>query len=103
MRDVAGVDHEGWLHRQRPCSRDTFLKRAFNVRIGPLVEANMTVADLQKGKPPCRRRHCFVDDAERGRYTTGNTPKHASAGPCHAFENLAPVDAVIVLSHLASP
>jgi hypothetical protein len=50
MGDVAGVDHEGRLHRHRLDLVDRLLERAERVRIGRLVEADMAVADLQEGQ-----------------------------------------------------
>src|SRR5947209_14010687 len=48
MADVAGVNHEGWLLRQRLDLRDRLAQRRQCVRIGRLVEADMAVAYLQK-------------------------------------------------------
>ena len=67
MRDVAGVDHEGRLHRHRLDPIDGLFQRADRVGIGRLIEADMAVADLQEGQAgrlllggPGR-----VDEAER--------------------------------------
>jgi len=43
---------------------DCFLQRTFGIGIGRLVEAHVTVADLQKGKALLPRGHCLVDDTE---------------------------------------
>ena len=51
MRDVAGMNDEGRLHRQRVDLVDRFLERADGIRIGGLVEADMAVADLQECQP----------------------------------------------------
>ena len=50
MRDVAGVDHERRLRRQRLDAADGLLQRALGVGIGGLVEAHVAVADLQEGE-----------------------------------------------------
>ena len=50
MRDVAGVDHEGGLLRDRLDVGDRLFQRALGVRIGRLVEAHVAVADLQEGE-----------------------------------------------------
>ncbi|MND07494.1 hypothetical protein D3C83_295020 [compost metagenome] len=63
----------------------------------------MAVADLKEGESVCRRRYRFIDNAERSGHAARYCPEHAGACPCHAFENLAAVHAVIVLSHFAPP
>ena len=50
MADVAGMDHEGRLVRQRIDLGDGLFERAERIRIGRLVEADMAVADLQEGE-----------------------------------------------------
>ena len=95
MGDVAGVDHEGRLDRQRLDLVDGFFQRAERIGVGRLVEADMAVADLQEGErrpPPCGMR--LADQAERARHAARDRPEHAGAGPGHAFQHLAAAQAV---------
>ena len=105
MTDVAGMDHEGGLLRQRDDLADRFLQRAARIGIGRLVEAHMAVADLQEGEPLRVRRHGLAHDAQRVRHAAGNSPKHAGADPGHAFEDFAPVYAIVAveIAHCRSP
>ena len=48
MRDIAGMNDEGWLHRQGLDLVDRLFERADGVGIGGLVETDMAVADLQE-------------------------------------------------------
>ena len=52
MGNVAGVDDEGRRRRHRVDLGDRLLKGAERIGIGRLVEADMTIADLQKGQIP---------------------------------------------------
>ena len=63
--DVAGVDHELGLGRQRLHLGDRLLQRAGGVGIGGLVEADMAVADLKEGQPGRLCGQCRLDEAER--------------------------------------
>jgi hypothetical protein len=107
MRDVAGVNEEGRLHRRCLDLVDRFLKRADGVGIGRLVEADMAVADLQERQPArllCGP--CLADEANRSRNAARNRPQHAGAGPGHALEDLTPADAlrfVVIGCHRQSP
>ena len=102
MGDVAGVDHEARSRRQRADLVDRLLQRAEGVRIGRLVEANMTVADLQEGEGGGARLRgfCIAEQIERFRHAARNSPEHAGAGPDHAFECVASIDAVLLVSHV---
>src|SRR5262249_15285393 len=97
MRDVARVDHERRLDRQRFHSPDRFFERALGIRIGGLVETHVTVADLQEGETLALLRQRFVDDAERGRYSARNSPQHTCSRPGHTFQNLATAGALLVI------
>src|SRR6185437_7825000 len=106
MADVAGMNHEGGLVRQRFDAADALLQRADGIRIRRLeVEADMAVADLHEAQPVSFRRERLVDEARGARNPPGNGPQHAGADPCHAFENFAPADAVVAVlfAHCLSP
>src|SRR5215469_10493099 len=94
MADVAGVEHECRLLRQAIDLRDGLFERAERVGIGGLVEADMAVADLQERKTAALRGLRLAHNSERVRDAAGNGPEHAGATPGHAFQDLAPVDAV---------
>src|SRR5215831_19656185 len=90
MGDVAGVNHEGGLCLECTHLGDRFLERAEHIRIGRLVEADMAVRNLDKGKA---RRGCLrlADDlccwnASRQR------PHESGPAPHHAFERLPAVN-----------
>ena len=103
MGDVAGVDHEGRLLRQRADLGDRLLKRRQRVRVGRLVEADMAVADLQEGEGGGFRRLRLAEQAERFRHAAGDCPQNAGARPDHAFEGVAAADAfglaIVVSAH----
>jgi len=109
MADVAGVDHEGRFDRHGVDPDDGFLQRAERVRIGRLVEADMTVADLQERHPGGFGGECRADQPEGTRHAARNGPQHPGAGPGHAFQDPAAADAgivivvVIELAHRLSP
>src|SRR6202040_3620242 len=93
MRDIAGMNDECWLRRERADLLDGFLERADGIRIGGLVEADMAVADLQEREPARRRSLRFADDADGARYPARHGPQHARSRPGHAFQDFAPADA----------
>src|ERR1700761_9307125 len=67
MRDVAGVNDEGRLHRHRLHLGDGFAQRAERIRVRLLVEADMAVAHLQESRSGGLRRGSFADQAGRVR------------------------------------
>jgi hypothetical protein len=97
MRDIAGVNQKSGFYRQRADLVDRFLQSADRVRVSWLVEPDMAVADLQEGEPARARGLCFADDSKRVWYPARDGPQHARARPSHAFQDLAPADAVIVM------
>src|SRR3954468_1906518 len=96
MRDVAGVDHEGWLRRHCLDLADGLFERAIDVRVRGLVESHVAVADLQEGERTCALRHRLVDKPERARYAASDCPEDAGPRPGHAFENFAAVNAIVI-------
>ena len=105
MADVAGMDQKSRLLRLRIDLGDGLFQRAERIRIGRLVEADMTVADLQEGQPLGFGRGGFTHDTERVRHAAGYGPQHAGADPGHAFQHFAPAGAVITIgfAHCRSP
>src|ERR1700730_15770749 len=97
MGHVAGMDDESGLDRQVLDFVDRLFERANGVWIGRLVEADMTVADLQESKPT-RLRSFWPRVYPHGtRRPAANWPKDASPRPDHAFQDLAPAQAAIVI------
>src|SRR4051812_9416403 len=97
MRDVAGVDHEGWLRRHCLDLADRLFERAIDVGVRGLVESHVAVTDLQEGERACALRHRLVDKPKRARYAAGDCPEDAGPGPGHAFENFAAVNAIVIM------
>jgi hypothetical protein len=62
--------------------------------VGRLVEADMTVADLQKGEITRRGLcgHRLADEAERARHAAADSPENPGACPGHALQQAAAVD-----------
>ena len=70
------------------------LQRGRHVGVRRLVEADVAVADLHEGEIGLRGwLHRFAEDA-RGRHAAGKGPDEAGAGPGHALQKSAAVDAV---------
>ena len=65
MRDIAGMNDEGRLHRQGLDFVDRFFERSDGVGIGGLVETDMAVADL-KERQPAGFRSCRLADNTHG-------------------------------------
>ena len=89
MGDVAGVDHEGGLARQRGDLVDRLLQGRARVGVGGLVEADMAVGNLDEGKAGLLR--LGLADQPRGRARRRDGPDDACSRPGHAFEDLPPI------------
>ena len=106
MGDIAGMNDEGWLHRQGLDLVDRFFERADGVGVGGLVETDMAVADLQERQPTRFGSRRLADNAHGTRHAACDRPQDASTGPGHAFQDFAPADAVpviVIRSHRQSP
>src|SRR5205807_8750711 len=75
MRDVAGVDHEGWLRRHCLDLADGLFERAIDVRVRGLVEPHVAVADLQEGERAYALRHRLVHKPKGARYAARDCPE----------------------------
>src|SRR3954471_21429788 len=85
------MDQKGRLYRQGVYLRDRLAECRGRVRVRRLVEPEMRVADLHKGK-------LFIDQCgsggaadrpERARYAAAYRPENAGTGPGHAFQQTA--------------
>src|ERR1041385_6147357 len=94
MRDITGMKQERGRVRQRVDARHGFLSSRRHVFVCFLVESDMTVADLHKpqvglrGMRPMRERLASAD-------ASSQAYQQACAGPRHALQEAAPVDAVV--------
>src|SRR5206468_5480242 len=71
------------------------LEGARHVRVGCLAEADVAVADLSEGKIRLLRPTGVLAQRAGGEDATGHRPGEAGAGPGHAAEKAAAVDAVV--------
>jgi len=99
-------DHERRLDRHRVDLVDGFLQRAQRVGIGRLVEADMTVAELEKGHARRGRGRrlrgnpmCTERTAARRRLMVQSTPVPAQG---HAFSTLRRLTPVLPLGRVRS-
>ena len=97
MRDVAGVNHEGRLLRQRSGLGDRFFERGQRIRIRRLLEADMAVGNLQERKA-ARRLGVGgrYPEHRRSRDAARHRPQQSGPGPDHALQRAAPVDTALV-------
>src|ERR1022692_1975410 len=77
---------------------DRRLQSGGDVRISWLVEADMTVADLDKAEVPGSAATFAAAFGECPRYgdAAAQGPDQAGTRPCHALQEPAPVDAIVV-------
>jgi hypothetical protein len=96
MREVAGGDEEFGFQQRGVDFVDSYLERAVTSTLSRLVEANVTVADLDDveigigGLLPGS-----AQDAGR-QYAHGDSPDGAGADPTHILQKSAPVDNVVL-------
>ena len=107
MGDVAGVEQEGRLGGSAAMRASAACQGRGRIGIGGLVEADMGVADLDEAEPPPSAA-CRIAEQHGARHAAGDGPQHAGAGPGHAFQEAAAVDAVgrspaVMMSQLSSP
>ena len=100
LRDVAGVDDEVRLLRQRLDLGDSLPKSRAGIGIGRLVEADMAVAQLDEGE---RRGGCAMErrgkrriKADRAADPAVEREQSARPGPRHALQETAAVVHVVV-------
>jgi hypothetical protein len=100
MGDVAGVDHKGGLGRHSLDLGDRVTQRAERIWVSGLVEADMTVADLDEGESRSFRgkgvaEEVVAEKAQGFRHAARQNPQHAGAGPDHAFECTPPANSCL--------
>src|SRR5262249_10229587 len=97
MRQVAGVQHERGRVGQRVDFGHRLAQRRGDVLVRLLAEADMAVADLNKAEIRAGAYAVGIGrlaEALRAQNASRHRPKHSRAGPGHAFEEPATVDAV---------
>src|SRR3984957_2312190 len=100
MRYIAGMDHECRLLRQLANVIQRLLQGRRHVRIGRLVEAKMTVADLHEREfVACGLR---AADQARAWHAGRHSPDHGGACPSHALQE-APTLHIRINTHLYTP
>ena len=111
LREVARVENERWRCGQRIDLGNGLTKRRCHVRIRCLIEADMAIADLNEAEIPCEVPYLLLQHIAQGiRFQNAalQKTKSARAGPGHAFQKSATIDAVVVvilfnvLSHVLS-
>src|SRR5262249_4396655 len=95
MGDVAGVDHKVGLGRYSLDLGDRDTQRPERIWVSGLVEADMTVADLEEGESRSFSgkgvaEEAVAEKAQGFRHAARQSPQHAGAGPDHAFECTPP-------------
>src|SRR5277367_2362078 len=76
---------------------DSDLQRAGYILVGCLIEANMTVADLHEREvlnDLLLSRICRVGQQLGSRHARNERPDEPRARPCHALQEVPPVDAI---------
>src|SRR5579863_6550254 len=95
MADVAGVNEEGRLDGQAVDPGDCGLQRADDIRVGLLVKADVAVADLDEVQLSGPGFGVVASRLAAG-YTSAHAPENSRAGPGHAVQETAAVDAVSI-------
>ena len=100
VREIAGVDDEIRHGRAGVDLVERELQRCGDVGVGGLVEADVAVADLDKGEVGLLFSVMRLAESARDRNASGEGPDQAGAGPGHAFQKTAAVDAVVHIAPL---
>src|ERR1700689_18587 len=89
--EVRGLgQHVDFVDSHSQCSR--------YIRICRLIEAHMTVADLDKTEPTRTSAGRLLPEGLRtGDAGGANAPHHAGSCPCHTLEKSAAIDTVVLM------
>src|SRR5713101_3993387 len=98
LTQIAGVNDEIRLVGQRVDFIDRRLQSRSDIRICWLVKADVAVADLDKAEVPAFAGILTVAFGECPRYrdATAHGPDKACPRPCHALQEPATINAVVV-------
>src|SRR6476660_6500548 len=94
LGDIARMEEKRWLNRERVDLADRRAKSRADVRVGGLVEPDVTVADLHEEELSLLWRLCA--EPGRARDATTDRPQETRSYPSHAAQEVAPIDAVLV-------
>src|SRR5580698_9835743 len=98
LAQITGVDDEIRRVRHRIDLVDRRLQSSGDVRIRRFVKADVTVADLHKTEVPAFAGTFAVifGECPRHWYAAAHGPDQACTGPCHAFQEPATIDTIVV-------
>jgi hypothetical protein len=100
LRDIAGMDDEVGLDRQRLHLRDRFEEGCARIGIGRLVEADVAVAQLDEGErlhaPAVKRCRNRAVERDRAAYSSAEGEQRARSRPRHALQKVTAVFLLVV-------
>jgi len=99
MSEVTRVDDEIWRMRQGIYFGDSFLEGGGDIPIWFVVEPDMAVADLGKGKVgclPCGGWRSSLANDLRMENAAAHAINNARAHPGHALEESATINAIVI-------
>src|SRR5580698_1608427 len=106
MGKISRMEHKGWRRRHRIDLIDRRLQRSCYIRIGRLIETDMTVADLNETEIRCRHHQPLPEPARRpveqlahpvGLHNAArHHPEDPRPRPGHTLEETPSVYAIIV-------
>src|ERR1039457_494415 len=97
MTDIASVNDElRWMWKRVDLVHRC-LERRGNIRIRGFVESNMAVADLNEIHFAFGAACGVLTESLRAEHSAADRPDDSGAGPCHAFQESASIDAIVVV------
>ena len=75
---------------------DRFLQGADDILVRLFIETDMAVADLNEAEI-ARGDRSYRAEYFGSEHSAAHRPKHPGAGPGHAFEEAAPIDAIRIV------
>src|SRR6266446_4231836 len=98
LTQIAGVNDEIWFVGHRVDLVDRRLQSSGDVRVSRLVKSDVAVADLDKAEVPTFAGVLAVAFSECPRYrdATAHGPDQPGSRPCHALQEPATINAIIV-------
>ena len=97
VTDIARVNDELRRMGKRVDFVHGRLQSGGNIRIRGLVESDMTVADLDEIQFAFGAARRVLTEGLGGEYSAADRPDDTCAGPGHALEKTASIDAVVVV------
>ena len=97
MTDIAGMNDELRRMRKRVDFVYGGLQRGGDIRIRGLVESDMAIADLDEVKFALGSGGRSLAESPRAEDAAADGPENSGAGPSHALQESASIDAVVVV------